>query len=64
MKSEYLIGRSRLLKFNLSHPLNLLTIKIFAKAAKNGGKKEVSLTDTFYSLVGVYHPYVFKYEIL
>ena len=27
-------------------------------------KNEVSLTDTFYSLVGVYHQYVFKYEIL
>ena len=40
-----------------------MTNKIFAKAAKNGVKKiEVSLTDKFYGLAGVYHQYVFKYE--
>ena len=27
-------------------------------------KNEVSLTDDFYSLAGVYHQYVFKYEKL
>ena len=27
-----------------------------------GLKNEVSLTDDFYSLAGVYHQYVFKFE--
>ena len=38
-------------------PLILITTKIFAKALKNGVKNEVSLTDHFYGLAGVYHQY-------
>ena len=38
-------------------------LKFLQKLQKMGWKNEVSLTDKFYGLAGVYHQYVFKYEI-
>ena len=57
---EHEIRAFCLKKFNIL--VHYPTTKIFAqKVLKMGWKNEVSQTDNFYSLAGVYHQYVFKY---
>ena len=41
----------------------LTFFRLFSKVVF-GEKNEVSLTDNFYSLTGVYHQYAFKYKTL
>ena len=54
-------------KFNINVQFTLppkfyWQLKISQKLRKMGWKNEVSLTDKFYGLAGVYHQDVFKYE--
>ena len=52
------------IKYNLHNPLKFTVNSTFYKNCEKGVKNEVTLTDNFNCLAGVYHQYVFKYEIL